>query len=330
MFRLSGIRVGRLFGIPIELNPSWFIVLAVVGWTLATGYFPIEFPGRPPWIDAVSGAVTALLFFSSIVVHELSHSLVARRSGVRVERVTLFLFGGVAQLSEEPRSPQTELAMALAGPAMSLAISAACYGAYRGLAAVGASDVLWAPVITLAAVNLTVAVFNLAPGFPMDGGRVLRAFIWWATGDRRASTRAASLVGQGVGLLIAAAGLWALFGGAVQGLWSAALGLFLAFLARRTYATQEPRLRFTGTPVSDLMEPTTAETTAELEPSSLIDARESLDMAVRIFSVTGSDELVVVAGDRVAGRLARRAVAQRLETLGSAPGRPRRGGSSAG
>ncbi len=355
MFRLPAIRIGRLFGIPIEIDLSWLLVFGIVGWTLSTGYYPSSFPGRPLAVDAVSGILTAVLFFTSLLTHEFSHSLVAVRSGTRVERVTLFLFGAIAQLADEPRSPGTELRMALAGPGMSLMLSGVFYALYRLLVDLGMSDVIWAPVMTLSAVNLTVALFNMAPGFPMDGGRVLRAFLWWATGDRRSATSAASLAGQGLGLAIAGLGAWALVERQLEGVWFIAMGLFLRLLARSAYIGQEGAMWIAGTPVSDVMispvpvrqashdglphssrsqAPIDERIVAVVEAGRLIgisrpgdggaeappagmlvDAREAVETAVRRFSETAFDALLVVSDSRVVGYLTRSAMRERIAAL---------------
>ena len=253
MFDLPSIRIGRIFGIPLELNVSWFVVFAVVGGVLTFSYFPTEFPGRPLWVDAASGIIGALLFFGSIVVHEFSHSLVARRGGISVDRVTLFMFGGVSQLSEEPRGPGRELAMAVAGPLMSVVLSAVFYLAYALLYDAGVSNVWWAPLEYLAVVNGAVAVFNFLPGYPLDGGRVLRAYLWWATGDRLRATRLASGSGQVLGLAIAAG---AAVGVVTQGwewAWMLLVGLFLRQLAASSMREQAVRLALAAVRAGDVM-----------------------------------------------------------------------------
>jgi Zn-dependent protease len=253
VFDLPSIRIGRVFGIPLEVNVSWFIVFAVVGGVLTFSYFPTEFPGRPLWVNAASGIIGALLFFGSIVVHEFSHSLVARRGGISVDRVTLFMFGGVSQLSEEPRGPGRELAMAVAGPLMSVVLSIVFYVAYAALYEAGVSNVWWAPLEYLAVVNGAVAVFNFLPGYPLDGGRVLRAYLWWATGDRLRATRLASGAGQVLGLAIAAG---AAVGVVTQGwewAWMLLLGLFLRQLASSSMHEQAVRLVLAAVRAGDAM-----------------------------------------------------------------------------
>jgi Zn-dependent protease len=250
---LPSIRVGRIFGIPLELNVSWFVVFAVIGGILTFSYFPTEFPGRPLWVDAASGIIGALLFFGSIVVHEFSHSLVARRGGVTVDRVTLFMFGGVSQLSEEPRGPGRELAMAVAGPLMSVVLSIVFYVAYAVMYVAGVSNVWWAPVEYLAVVNAAVAVFNFLPGYPLDGGRVLRAYLWWATGDRLRATRLASGAGQALGVTIAAGAAIGVITQGWEWAWMLLVGLFLRTLAASAMREQAARLELAAVRVGDVM-----------------------------------------------------------------------------
>ena len=253
MFDLPSIRIGRVFGIPLELNVSWFVVFAVVGGVLTFSYFPTEFPGRPLWVNAASGIVGALLFFASIVAHEFSHSIVARRGGIGVDRVTLFMFGGVSQLSEEPRGPGRELAMAVAGPLMSVVLSTLLYLAYALMYDAGVSNVWWAPVEYLAVVNGVVAVFNFLPGYPLDGGRVLRAYLWWATGDRLRATRLASGAGQVLGVAIAAGAAVGIVTQGWEWVWMFVLGLFLRQLAASSMREQAVRLALAAVRAGDVM-----------------------------------------------------------------------------
>ncbi len=274
MFDLPSIRIGRVFGIPLELNVSWFVVFAAVAGVLTFSYFPTEFPGRALWVDAASGIIGALLFFASIVVHEFSHSLVARRGGIAVDKVTLFMFGGVSQLSEEPRGPGRELAMAVAGPLLSVVLSVVFFVARDVMQSAGVSNVWWAPVEYLGVVNGAVAVFNFLPGYPLDGGRVLRAYLWWATGDRLRATRLASGAGQALGLTIAAG---AAIGVVVQGwewIWMLLVGLFLRQLAASSMREQAVRLALAAVSAGEAMDTpalvlTPAQSVAAVLPASL-------------------------------------------------------------
>ncbi len=199
MFDLPAFRIGRVFGIPIEINVTWLIIFGFLSFSLATAYFPAPqvAPGEPAWQYAIVAVVSALLFFASLILHELAHSLVARAGGVPVSKITLFLLGGVSQMEDEPHSAGKEFVMAFAGPGTSLLIGAVAYIAAEVLQkSVGAPWWVWSPLGYLALVNMLLGVFNLLPGFPLDGGRVLRSILWGITGDLVKSTRWAARVGQ--------------------------------------------------------------------------------------------------------------------------------------
>ncbi len=250
MFALPSLRIGRWFGIPVELNLSWVLIFVLVAGTLAFGYFPqiAAYQKLPVIASLVAGVLTALLFFVSILLHELSHSIVARALGIRIERVTLFMFGGVAQMEEEPGTPRDEFAMAIAGPAMSILLAALFFLLWIGLYLAGVSAVLWAPLQYLSFINLAVGLFNLLPGFPLDGGRVLRAGLWRLTGDLLKATRWASLAGQFWGWLLVLLGLVGLLGGGslVDSVWPILLGWFLIWLASTSYRQQVFHTRLGG------------------------------------------------------------------------------------
>ena len=207
----GGIPIGRFFGITVKLHWSWFIILFLITWMLATDYFP-SIKEYESWSTAtrwVLGLVTSILFFASVLAHEMAHSLVAKADGLKVSAITLFFFGGVSQLTEEPKSPGKEFRMAVAGPGTSLVIGGACLGIFfatqhRVSAATGVA--LW-----LGYMNAVLAGFNLIPGFPLDGGRVLRSVIWWRSHNLRRSTRIASIVGRGFGYLFIFGGIALIF-----------------------------------------------------------------------------------------------------------------------
>ncbi len=250
-------RVGKIFGIPFEVNSSWIVIFALVGFSLSTGYYPQVqgAAGSPVWVYWALGVVTALLFFASILAHELSHSLVTLASGGRVDKITLFIFGGVAEISDEPRSPGKEFLMAAAGPAMSLLIAGVCYVALYFAVTARLGWWVAAPLNYLATINLFVAIFNLLPGFPLDGGRVLRSILWAITGDMLKATRWAARCGQFIG--------WSMVGLAVvtglQGrsdfFWFGLLGWFIAWLAGASYRQQQVRSRLEGVAVGQIMTP---------------------------------------------------------------------------
>lgn len=260
MFDVPSYRVGRIFGIPLEVNASWGVIFALVSLSLGAGYYPSipEASGEPALLLALLGVATAFLFFASIVVHELAHALVTRASGGRVEKITLFIFGGVAELADEPISPGREFLMAAAGPAMSVLISVMALVGYLMASSAGAAWWLWAPLQYLATINFFVGAFNLLPGFPLDGGRVLRAVLWGLTGDILKATRWAARAGQLIG--------WALVGYAVLGalgivpgasdvVWLGLVGWFIVWLAGSAYRQQVVRTRLASIAVGEIMTP---------------------------------------------------------------------------
>jgi Zn-dependent protease/CBS domain-containing protein len=255
VFHLPSLRIGRVFGIPLEVNPTWLIIFVLVALSLSFNYFPGEFPGRPTWVNAVSGIITALLFFASIVAHELSHSLVARTGGIKVEKVTLFMFGGVAQMEEEPVSPGGEFAMAIAGPLASLLLAAIFFLSYLGMSTAGVTDVIWAPFQYLAFINFWVALFNMLPGFPLDGGRVLRAALWALGGDQLKATLWASRAGQFIGYAMVGLAVLGVLQGSLDFIWFGLIGWFIAMLAEGSYRQQLLKATLQGVRVSAIMSP---------------------------------------------------------------------------
>lgn len=255
MFNLPSLRLGRLFGIPLEINPTWLIIFVLISATLSFSYYPAAFPGRTPFVNVTSGILTALLFFASIVMHELSHSLVARTGGIKVRKVTLFMFGGVAQMEDEPSSPWREFIMALAGPLMSFFLAFAFFVGYIILASMGVTNVIWAPLQYLALINLGVGVFNLLPGFPLDGGRVLRAVLWGATGDHLKATLWASRAGQFIGYSMVVLAVLGVVQGVFDLIWLGLIGWFIATLAEGSYRQQVVKTTLEGVQVRSIMSP---------------------------------------------------------------------------
>lgn len=269
MFGLPSLRIGRVFGIPLEVNPTWLIIFILVSVSLGLSYYPALFDWSRP-VSLAVGTVTALLFFASIVIHEMSHSLVARAGGMRISKVTLFLFGGVAQMEEEPDGPGREFAMAVAGPGASLLLSAISFGSYLALVALDVSDVVWAPLQYLAAINLSVAVFNLLPGFPLDGGRVLRALLWAVTGDLLKATRIASRAGQVIGWLMVGTAVLGVLNGLTNLIWFGLIGWFIATIAEASYRQQLLKTRMSHVPVSSIMTPSPTVVPGEADLETLV------------------------------------------------------------
>lgn len=217
--------LGRILGIPIGLDFSWFVVFALLTWMLATSYYPGEFKDWTPQLYWFMGAVTAIMLFVSVLLHELGHSVVALRYKIPVRSITLFLFGGVAQIGAEPPSAIAEFLIAIAGPLVSLALAMLFY-AVQPL--VAGTETLLGLAKYLAYINLALLLFNLIPGFPLDGGRVFRAAVWKVTGNLRRATLIAANVGRIFALLFIFVGVWQMFSGNFGGgIWIAFVGWFL-------------------------------------------------------------------------------------------------------
>lgn len=228
----------KLFKIPIELSWSWLLILVLVVWSLATGYFPAycrecQFSSLDLW---GMGVVAAMGMFASIVFHELSHSLVARRYGVPIKRITLFIFGGVAEISDEPPNPTVEFRMAIAGPIFSLSLSAIMFSAYSLGGYQGWPNQVQGVLYYLAWANCVLALFNLVPAFPLDGGRVLRSILWSKKRDRVEATRLASKSGSWFGAILIGLGLIAVVtGNFISGVWYFFIGMFIREAALSSY-----------------------------------------------------------------------------------------------
>lgn len=217
--------IGRIFGIEIDIDYSWFLILVLLTWILAASYFPAEFRNWTVSEYWLMGFVTSIMLFVSVLIHELGHSLVARHFGVSVPRITLFIFGGVSEMAAEPPSAVPEFWIAIVGPLTSFALALLLWEIEPLVAAVPPAFAL---VVYLALINLVLGLFNLIPGFPLDGGRVLRAIVWRITGKFQKATRAAAFAGRMFGFLLILVGVWqVLTGSLLNGLWIAFIGWFL-------------------------------------------------------------------------------------------------------
>jgi Zn-dependent protease len=247
----GSIRLGRLLGITVQVHVTWFLAVWAIAWSLARGVFPQRLPGLPQETYWAMGFAGALLLFASVLVHELGHALVARRFRIPTRSITLFLFGGVAQIAREPERPAHELWVALAGPATSLALAAL----FRLLTPSGEPVPATALMGYLSLVNLLLAGFNLLPAFPLDGGRVLRAVLWWLVGLEQA-TRIATTMGHVTAAAFMALGVLAVFTGRpVDGLWLILIGWFLDQGAGTSYQQMLLRHALRGVRVKDIMTP---------------------------------------------------------------------------
>jgi Zn-dependent protease/predicted transcriptional regulator len=243
-------------GFEIRIDLSWFVIFFLVFWSLAVAVFPQQYPQLSGPTHLLMGSAGTFLFFASLLAHELSHAVVSRAKGIPVAGITLFMFGGMAWATREPDRPNDEILIAGVGPAMSFALA----GLFQALSVVATSSGLGDPVIGvtsyLAFINLALAIFNLVPGFPLDGGRVLRALVWKATGDKAKATRWAVGGGRAFGaLLMILGGLQALAGAPVSGLWLVFIGWFLRNLAGASLQQQLLRDLLAGFVAADLMSP---------------------------------------------------------------------------
>jgi Zn-dependent protease len=238
----------RLFGIPIRLDLSWFVVVVLIAWSLATGLFPQLEPHLASGTYWAMGVAGALGLFASVLVHELSHAWVARRHAMPIDGITLFIFGGVAEMGGEPPSPKAEFRVAIAGPLVSILIG----GLVLSLA--GGPPPLRGVLRYLGLINLVLAVFNLVPAFPLDGGRVLRSVLWHWKQDLRWATAIASRLGTGFSvLLMLFGGARVLLGDFVGGMWSFLIGLFLRQASQSAYQAVLVRKALEGEPVRRFM-----------------------------------------------------------------------------
>lgn len=313
----SGLRLGRIFGVEIYIDWSLAIIFALVAVGLGAGALP---RWHPEWSALLRWAVAftaAALFFASILVHELSHAVVGKAVGVHVPRITLFVFGGMAHMQDEPSSPKAELLMAAMGPIASIVIGIVASFIGVQLATLGgvpptspeelvrgagpvATILLW-----LGPLNIMLALFNLVPGFPLDGGRLLRALLWWTTGSLDQATRLASGAGRAVGWGLMTMGLLMAFGfrvpifgtGVGSGLWVALIGWFLNHAARASYAALRIRTRLARVPVRDVMRTSLDTVTPDMPLAELV-RNHIMRSDQTSFPVTSGTDLVGVISVR--------------------------------
>ncbi len=260
------IRLFDLFGFEIKIDASWLLIAALIVWSLSSGYFPQVLPGLTQTGYLALSVVAMLGLFASLILHELAHSLVARRHGLRIGGITLFLFGGVAELVEEPKSAASEFWIAIAGPVMSFALAA-----LFSLAALAMGEGLLGIVLAyLGSINLVLAVFNLLPAFPLDGGRVLRAWLWARSGDMLAATRKASGAGSVLAFGLMALGVFsALSGGGIGGAWMVLIGFFVLNASRGAYHRLLMQDSLKGRRVAEVMTPDPWTATPEMTLAEL-------------------------------------------------------------
>lgn len=250
----GSVRVCTVAGIPVVANWSLLVVFWLIAWGLATAGFPSAHPGYMENAYWAAGIATALLFYLALLAHELSHAIVARRRGIAVDGITLWLFGGITRMRGEAATPADAFRVAVVGPAVSLAAVPAFAGVAFVLEAAAAPDLLRGTAVWLARINFVLAAFNLLPAAPLDGGRILQSFLWWRRGDRHSATVSAARAGRGMGYVLIALGLVQFSTGAgVRGVWFVFIGWFLLVAARSEQLAAKARLHLDGVRVADVM-----------------------------------------------------------------------------
>jgi Zn-dependent protease len=268
---LRGFHLFTLFGFEVKLDLSWLLLALLISWSLGAGWFPARYPQLSTDTYAWMGIFTAVGVFFSIVFHEFSHSVVARFYGMPIRGITLFIFGGVAEMEDEPPDPKSEFLMAIAGPISSFVLAALLW-----LAASAGQGGAWPePVIgvlsTLAVINFTVAVFNLAPAFPLDGGRVLRAALWHWRRSLHEATFISSRIGKGFGTALMILGVVGFIGGnLIGGMWWFLIGIFVRSAAASSYQQLVLKEMVEGQPVSRFMRSDPATVTPSLSISDWV------------------------------------------------------------
>jgi len=285
-------QIGRVLGIPLKIHVSWFLVFGLITWSLARYYFPLVLSHRPSWEYWGLGVVAAFLLFASVLVHELGHCVVALRYRIPIAQITLFIFGGMAQIRREAPTPKAEFLIAIAGPIVSVLIALGFWGV---AVLPGATPSMVAVSEHLRNINFMLAAFNLVPGYPLDGGRVLRAGLWaWSKNFHRA-TRQAARAGQGFALLLVLVGVWDMaVGVAIGGMWFILIGVFLYTAAQSSHRQMVFQESLNGLRVADVMTPDVM----------MLDARLTVDQAVNdYFLRLGFGGFPVVDDGRVVGML---------------------------
>lgn len=271
MFEKS-IPLFKLLGFEVKIDHTWFFLAVLITWSLAAGFFPARYEGLAPATYLFMGVAGAVGLFFSIILHEMSHSVVARQHGIPMKGITLFIFGGVAEMGEEPPNPKAEFLMAIAGPIASFVISGSMFLSHHALQAAG-----WPVAVTgvfhyLAWVNLVLAAFNLVPAFPLDGGRVLRSFLWHTKNDLRWATRITSNIGSWFGMVLIILGVFTFMSGNfIGGMWYGLIGMFIRAAARMSLRQVLIRRAFAGEQVRTFMHSDPVTVPPDITLQSLVD-----------------------------------------------------------
>ncbi len=280
-------KIGRLFGIEITVNPSWVLIFALVAYAVGSPSGPLQASGLSPLERALLGVLGSLLFFTSVLLHELAHSLLARSRGVPVKGITLFIFGGVSSLDSEPATAPSAAWIAAIGPLTSLALALVFYG----LAVATEATPFGMLFAYLAFANVVLAAFNVLPAYPLDGGRVLHAVVWRVTGDRLRATRIAATIGGIVAAILIVLGIVSALYASFSGLWLTFIGWYLLQSGNVERRQSEVASSLTGHVASELI----------VEPSLRIGADETADRVLRTMQATRTRVLPVYVGERFIG-----------------------------
>ena len=288
------IELFRLFGIPLRIDLSWFIIALLVTWSLAENFFPSVAVGLAPSTYWIMGAFGALGLFASVILHELAHALVARGYGLSIRGITLFIFGGVAELESEPPSAKAEFMVAIAGPIASVLIAAACFFLIGVPWDFSGAPVAVAVLTYLAFINRMLVFFNMIPAFPLDGGRVLRSALWQWKGDLPWATSITSRIGSGFGIALIVLGGFSIFVGrsGISGMWYILIGMFLRNAARMSYKQVLMRNALEGQSVRRFMRPELLAAPASMSVAELVE---------RYFNRYPLQTLPIVEGPRLLG-----------------------------
>jgi Zn-dependent protease/CBS domain-containing protein len=297
---MQGFRLGSIFGFEIRVDLSWFLIFFLILWTFIGSVFPANYPGLSQGTYIIMGIVATLLFFASLLAHELSHSFVARAKGIPVEGITLFIFGGVSRTRMDAETPGDEFQIAGVGPLTSVLLSVLFGLLYWLGRRAGWSVAVNGVTGYLASINLILAIFNLLPGFPLDGGRLFRSIIWKITGNLKKATRIASWGGKFFAYLLIAWGLVQLFGGLIfNGLWLIFIGWFLYNAAEYSYREVQLQKSLEGVRVNQVMTPNPETVTPDLTLRELVD-EYFLQRRYQAYPVTQSDRpLGIITLNRV-------------------------------
>jgi Zn-dependent protease/CBS domain-containing protein len=309
----ASFRIGRVAGVPVGVNWSVLVIFLLIAWGLAGVQFPRAYPDRPGWAYALAGLAAAVVFFLGLLAHEVSHAIVAKRNGLEVGGITLWLFGGVAELRGEARTPGAELRIAGVGPLVSLVVGV-FFGGVALLLAVAGLHGLWLGALAwLAGINILLAVFNALPAAPLDGGRLLRAAVWKATGDRTKASVVAARAGWVLGVLLIGVGLWQfLVGAGFGGLWLALIGWFLIGAAGMEERQARMGGALRGIRVADVMTPQPQTASGDLTVADFVDHYLFAYRHSALPLVEGGRPVGLVTLDRVRGIPAERRPATTL------------------